>query len=352
MKFSVGYQMAGVGEESFVDIVRDYRDHLDEVYFAWLDMPSGRSPMSCRDGFVDWEAQRRIEGELTAIKKMGIRLNLLLNANCNGGDALAQAHVNLIVSVVEHLAETVGLDGVTTASPLIAHTIRSHFKSIAVRASVNMRLGTVKSMEYLADLFDAFCIQRDYNRDIERIAELKTWAGEHGKSLALLANSGCLRFCSGQTFHDNLVAHEREISGRLNITGWNPSVCWRYFQNRDNWVSHLQNTWIRPEDIHHYEPWFSVVKLATRMHDNPRGVIGAYARRRYHGNLLDLLEPGHGSLLGSFVIANDRFPSDWFERTTRCGQQCHRCDYCRTVLEKVLVRVTESSFEPGSSSKC
>ncbi len=329
--------MAGDGFESFADIVKDYREHIAEVYFAWIDAPSGRSPTGWQDGFRDWEAQGQIEKELTQIKNMGLRLTLLMNANCLGGDGVSQQQANFVLSLVEHLSENIGLDTVTTASPLIACVIKKHFKKIDVRASVNMRIGTVKGMEYLADLFDDFCIQRDYNRDLGRIAELKVWADAHGKKLSLLANSGCLRFCSGQTFHDNLVAHEKEVAGRRNIDEWNPCVCWRYFQDRHNWVSLLQNTWIRPEDIDQYAPWFKVVKLATRMHSNPRGVIGAYARRSYRGNLLSLLEPGHASLLAPSQIDNQRFPSDWFKRTTQCDKSCHRCTYCQSVLEKVLV---------------
>ncbi|MFH1477109.1 MAG: hypothetical protein ABIH24_06445 [Verrucomicrobiota bacterium] len=337
MKFSVGYQMAGDGFESFADIVKDYREHIGEVYFAWINTPSGRSPAGWQDGFRDWEAQGQIEKELAQIKNMGLRLTLLMNANCFGGDSMSQHLVHFVISVVEHLSENIGLDAVTTASPLIAHVIKKHFEKIEVRSSVNMGIGTVKGIEYLSDIFDDFCIQRDYNRDLGRIAELKVWADAHGKKLSLLANSGCLRFCSGQIFHDNLVAHEKEISGHRNIDDWNPCVCWRYFQDRQNWTSLLQNTWIRPEDIDHYAPWFKVVKLATRMHSNPRGVIGAYARRSYHGNLLNLLEPGHAALLAPYQIDNQKFPADWFAKTTQCDKRCHCCTYCQSVLEKVLV---------------
>ena len=81
-----------------------------------------------------------------------------------------------------------------------------------VRASVNMRLGTVRAMEYVSHLFDSFYIQREYNRDLDRIDELREWAGRNGKRLYMLANSGCLLWCAVQTFHDNMVAHEAEVA--------------------------------------------------------------------------------------------------------------------------------------------
>lgn len=33
MKFAVGYQLPDEGEEPLVAIVRDFRDHIEEVYF-------------------------------------------------------------------------------------------------------------------------------------------------------------------------------------------------------------------------------------------------------------------------------------------------------------------------------
>ena len=339
MKFAVGYQLSEENEESFTEIVRDFREDVEEVYFPWLDIPSGRSPMTMRDGVVDWNSQRKLEEELKNFKKMGIKLDLLLNANCYGKDSLSQHLRNLVCSIVAHLKETTGLDVVTTASLMIARTIKENFPEIDLRASVNMRIGTIKAMEYVADLFDSFYIQREYNRDFQRIAEIKKWADEHSKGLYLLANSGCLNFCSGQVFHDNLVAHEAEISAMDNIKGWNPSACWNYYKKRENWVTFLQNSWIRPEDIKNYEKYYSMMKLATRMHSNPRKVIQAYAEGKFNGNLLDLFEPGYGPLFPGYIIDNSKFPDDWFEKITGCNKKCYQCHYCNSVLKEVLVKV-------------
>ncbi|NIM07356.1 MAG: hypothetical protein GTN69_09725 [Armatimonadetes bacterium] len=72
------------------------------------------------------------------------------------------------------------------------------------------------------------------------------------------------------------------------------------------------------------------------MHANPRRVLQAYVSRQYSGNLPNLFEPGHGPLFAPYIIENSRFPEDWFARTTTCGQQCERCDYCTAVLAQVL----------------
>ena len=339
MKFAVGYQLPESGEEPFTQIVRDFREHIAEVYFPWLSVPTGRASLTTRRGYTDWQGQQRLERDLSELREMGVKLDLLLNANCYGRYAASQYLENLVGSILEHLRDVVGgADVVTTASLAIARTVKRHFPDIDVRASVNMRLGTVKAMQYVTGLFDSFHVQRDYNRDLARIETLKAWADARGKRLLMLANSGCLSFCSGQIFHDNMVAHETEVDETANIPEWTPHVCWHNLRDRDNWPFVLQSTWVRPEDLHHYEKLFPVVKLATRMHANPRLVVQAYVAGRYAGNLLDLFEPGFGPAFAPFVVDNTRFPEDWFERTTRCDKRCEQCEYCAGVLRDVLAQ--------------
>ena len=338
MKFAVGFQLYDLGEEPFSEIVRTYQDRISEVFFAWQDTPSGRSGIATRHGYTDWTAQSRTEEELRAIRDMGIKLDILFNGNCYGEYALSEKLANNVISILRHLEETVGgVEIVTTASPAIAHTVKKHFPDMEVRASVNMKIGTVKGMEYLSGLFDSFHVQRDYNRDLDHLRMLKQWADGAGKKLVMLANSGCFIHCSGQTFHDNLVAHEAQICEVANLKDFTPYVCWNALKNRENWPMLLQNTWVRPEDLHHYEDLFDTVKLATRMHARPGMVIDAYCRGKFYGNTLDLCEPGFGRAIAPYIINNMAFPEDWFEKTTGCDKQCHQCGYCKSVLEKVLL---------------
>ena len=337
MKFAVGFQLYEPGEEPFSRLVQAYKNHISEVFFPWLDLPTGRSGIASRHGHTDWTSQTRLEEELRAIKALGIKLDLLLNGNCYGQYAISEKLANTVASLLAHLEEAVGgVEIVTTTSPAIAHTVKQYFPHIEVRASVNMRIGTVKGMEYLCDLFDSFHVMREYNRDLAHLAQLKQWADGAGKKLVLLANSGCFTHCSGQSFHDNLVAHESEICEVANLKDFNPYVCWRMLKKQENWHMLLENTWIRPEDIHHYEGLFDTVKLATRMHSHPGLVIEAYTRGSYYGNTLDLFEPGFGRALMPWIIDNKAFPEDWFERTTQCGKNCSSCGYCKTVLNRVL----------------
>lgn len=337
MKFAVGYQFAEENADPFVKVVRDFREFVGEVYFPWVDLPSGRMPLTDRRGVIDWEGQRRLEKDLASFKEWKIKLNLLLNGNCYGKYGLSEYLGKLVCSTVDYLDKEFGLDAVTTASLTIARALKRNFKDLEVRASVNMRIGTVKSMEYLAGFFDGFCLQREHNRDFPRIKQLKKWCDARNKRLYILANSGCLNFCSGQIFHDNLVAHEKEINEMVNVK-WNPFLCWNYYGDKKHWTSFLQNSWIRPEDIKNYRDYFPVIKLATRVHARPRMVLGAYAEEKFNGNLLNLFEPDYSSIFSPYFIDNSRFPDDWFRMTTACDKRCHECGYCGAVLKKVLRR--------------
>lgn len=342
MKFLVGYQLPQKDGVCFSQSMEPYFSEIDEVFFPWIDSPSGRSAIGNDNGYVDWSAQETMEAELSAIKKRGIRLDLLLNANCYGAEALSERFSNRILSILEYLQERVGgVDVVTTASPFVASCVKTHFPHIRVRASVNMSIGTVKAMEYLGDLFDSFYLQREYNRDLSRVRLLSEACKERKKELFMLANSGCLNFCTGHIFHDNLVAHEKDILAMQNVREFEPLTCVRHLSRPENRHAFLQGSWVRPEDIHCYEGLISGIKLATRAHARPAHVVSAYVRGKFFGNLLDLCEPGYGHLFAPYAIDNTRMPKDFFEKVTACDKQCHRCDYCRSVLENALVKTDD-----------
>ena len=341
-RFAVGYQQKADGEV-FADVVKDYAADIAEVYFAWPGEASGRAPLPP-------QTLEQVQWELERLTEKGIGLNLLLNASCYGTDALSADFEKRIRVIIGELATNVGLKAITTMSPVVAATAKKHFPEIDVRASVNMRVGTVKGMQYVARYFNSYCLQREYNRDMERIMELEAWAADNGKQLHALVNSGCLNFCSFQTFHDNVVAHETRVNEMENVVNLT-TLCREYYSDRHNWTNFLQgSSWIRPEDIlKHRQIFTGGYKLATRMHDNPRMVINAYVKGDYRGNLLDLLEPGFGPLFYPGIIDNKRFPEDWFEHQAGCDDRCCGCEYCSQVLEKVLVNVHEvlNCGQPG-----
>lgn len=335
LKFSVGYQYNE--NMPFSKIVSNYSKLLEEVYFPWIDLPTGRSIISGYEGYFDYDLQNNLLKDLKSFKDMGIKLDLLFNANCYGEEAMSRVMRGRVYSIIDFLEQNdLCPDVVTTTSPAIAHMIKERYDNISLKASVNMKISTVKGMEYVAHLFDDFCVAKECNRDLDRLRTLKEWAEANNKKITLLANSGCMRDCSGQIFHDNMVAHEAEIAKQNNID-FLPYMCWTYLKDPKNFVSVFQNTWIRPEDINNYDGLVDTVKLATRAHQLPGMVIDAYTRGKYFGNLLDLFEPSYSPAFAPYVIDNSKIPADFWKNTTSCDKNCTKCNYCSSVLEKSIV---------------
>ncbi len=334
MKYSIGYQLPD-GYDSTYSLCRDYREHISDVYFSFSNEASGRMPL-CPDDekSVEEIAAFQLE-ELKEIRKLGISLTLLFNANCYGDSAKSAALAKRTAKLCEHLKSELDISCVTTTSPFIAKNLKSEFSDdIKIKASVNMRVSTTHAIDQLSTYFDGFYVAKKLNRDLFELSRLSEYCKKNGKSLHMLANSGCLSFCAFQTYHDNLVAHHKYMQSSDERF---PSPCWEYLHGlseNEALAKILSSNWIRPEDVKKYELYFDEMKLAARMHSSPRRVISAYARGRFSGNLLDLFEPSYSTMFHGTVLDNRLVPDDFFETTSTCEKKCDTCDYCKNVAKK------------------
>ena len=327
MKFQVGYQ----DNRPLVEFLLKHSGRVSEVYFPWGDFTTGRGI----------EASEKVRQDLaTDLKRFsdaGIRLCLLLNGNCYGSHTLARSFFQKLGDTVDFLREEYSIGGVTTASPLIARFLRKNFPGLEIRASVNMEIGTPEGMEYIEDYFDSFYLKREYNYDRATILRMRDFCRVRGKKMYLLANSGCLNFCSARTFHDNLVAHQHEVAEMDNAFEFH-GECTVFLKKGDHRKDLLGKTnFIRPEDVPLYEDWCDGMKLATRTNFNPLAVVTAYFSGQWNGNLLDLTEPAHSGILLPEILSSRRFPADYAEKRLTCSRDCPTCGYCRKVQEQATV---------------
>lgn len=337
MKFTVGYQMRE--DDSFLKSILAHRDRIHEVYFAFGDFANGRALPNDVVGMLPSEADQKTLFDLALLVENGLKLNLLLNANCYGKDSESRAFFHKIGETVDVFARRYGLSSLTTTSPLIAKFIKENFEGMSVRASVNMEIGTCEGMEYLSDRFDGFYMKRELNRNFSAIRRLKAWCDENGKELFMLANSGCLNFCSSHIFHDNLVAHEKEILAMDNAYEYR-GTCWEYLGKAEKRASWVQKTnYVRPEDMSLYEGFFTAAKLATRINASPDRVLEAYVKGSYAGSPMELLEPNHAGAFYPEYLDNSRFPKDFALRVGNCDKNCQNCGYCKEVYTKALVNL-------------
>jgi ferredoxin len=311
---------------------------VQEVYFPWVDEPSGRPKLGYEEEDDPAELEAALRRDLTRLKQSGVRLDLLLNANCYGAEAMSKALEARIGGIVEKLASWGCRPEVcTTASPFVARTLKAVAPDIEVRASVNMRLRNTLALEYLAPMYDSYYICRDVQRDLPTFRLMAKWCHDHGKKLCMLANSGCVRNCPWQVFHETLLSHRFTDTipemGAQNLE----LLCNRIFSQKKTYSDFLRCSWIRPEDVHVFEPELETIKLSTREAKYPHEIVEAYVNGSYDGNLLRLMDPYHAFGFRPNRIDNKSFPADWVTSgiAGKCAENCMHCGKCEEILKQV-----------------
>ena len=323
--------------EDFIHACSPWTGRIGEVFFAWPGV------LSCRPApdFTP-ELRKRLVDDLTWCRQNGILLDTLFNCNCYGEQAVSHELADLVKDIMKQMDDR-GLfpDIVTTTSPFIATIIRREFPAIRIRASVNMRAHGTIGFEAVMDIFDEFYLSREHHRDLEYVKQTAKWAEQNGKRIGIQLNSGCIRECPFQTFHDNIHGHNRaKQAANAKEFDFSFMLCQKHFGRDHAFEDIIRATWIRPEDAHLWEPFVSFCKLATRRIANPTKIVNAYASRDYDGNLLDLLDPVHSALFAPLVIDNKSFPNDWATGGigAACAQNCIHCGRCSTVFKQVAKR--------------
>jgi hypothetical protein len=335
-KYAFGYFFDKRGGFTFRDLVEEYAPFLKEVYFPWPGLLSARE----LDKNIA-PLRKKLVDDLKFCRSKGLALDLLVNATCYGDTALTPVQREEYFGHLKELS-SFGLmpEIVTTTSPYIATITKKFDASVDRRASVNMRLNSTLAMEYVAETFDSFYICRDLQRDLPTVKMFAEWGEKNGKKICMLANSGCLRNCPWQTFHETLLAHDfRHIQGEIMKLNMPSTLCVGIVQSKQ-YEEILRASWIRPEDLYRYEPYVSVFKLSTREADRPDLILKAYTSRSFNGDLLLLLDPGFSFLVRPNVFVNKAFPKEWSEGKIagKCASNCTHCGKCTEVLNLVLKR--------------
>jgi hypothetical protein len=344
-KFAIGLYFGKRNGRSFRDLAEQYAPYLKEVCFSWPGLLSAREqdedPLPLRRLLVD---------DLKFCRSKGMALDLLVSDTCYGDKAFMPAQRE---DYFRHLKElsSYGLmpEIVTTTSPYIAKITKKFDASVDRRASVNMRLNSTLAMEYVSDVFDSYYICRDVQRDLSTLKLFAEWGRKNGKTICMLANSGCLRCCPWQTFHETLLSHDfKHILPEVKKMKMSPTLCSGLIAEK-NFEEILRGSWIRPEDLHRYEPHVSVIKLSTREADRPDLILKAYTSGSFDGDLLQILDSGFSRFVAPMVFDNKSFPEEWSEGMIagRCASDCTHCGKCTGVLNLILKR--NPSLPDGSA---
>ena len=326
--------------EPFADACAPWTHRIREVFYAWPEILSCRPAPEFSDAF-----RQRLNDDLAWCRSQGILLDTLFNCNCYGDIAISPDLSDLVIRTLNEMGERdLFPDIVTTTSPFIATFLRKRFPAVKIRASVNFRIHGTMGFEYVDELFDSFYISREHHREFPYVEHCAAWAKAHGKILGMQLNSGCIRQCPFQQFHDNLHGHNRIQQSKRGLDFNFEVFRCRTTYSRKKYEEFIRATWIRPEDAHLFAPYVSVMKLATRRIANPGKIVAAYASESYDGNLLELMDPIHADLFAPYIIDNKSFPKDWAMSGigAACANDCAHCEKCGEILKQVMRKVPEA----------
>lgn len=335
-RFAFGYYFGKRQGFSFRRLAEQYAPFLQEVYFPWPGLLSAREiggdPEPLRKQVID---------DMRFCRSKGLKLDLLINATCYGDKAFTEKQrLDYFANLKEMDKAGIMPEIITTTSPYIAAITKKFNASIDRRASVNMRLLSTIAMEYVSDDFDSFYLCRDLQRDLETVKTFAEWGRKNGKKICMLANSGCLRFCPWQTFLETLLSHNfQHIQKEMPAVDLPPTLCVGIIRSKQV-EEILRASWIRPEDLHQYEPYVSVFKLSTREADRPDLILKAYTSGTFDGDLLKILDPGFSFFLRPYMFDNKAFPKEWSEGKIagRCASNCTHCGKCTEVIKLIYKR--------------
>lgn len=321
----------------FTEACSKHLGRIREVFFAWPGVASCRpAPRFTHD------VEERLFSDLRWARENGILLDTLFNANCYGENAISLSLADLVRGTLRAM-DGKGLfpDIVTTTSPFIAAVLRKEFPAVKIRFSVNLRVHGSVGFESVEELFDSFYLSRERHRDPDYVANAAKWASERGKLVGMQVNSGCLRQCPFQQFHDNLHGHgdgrlpeNAEAAKKYDFSFFR---CKTHYA-RGNAEDFLRSTWIRPEDLPLYEKHVDIIKIATRRHPDPVSVLDAYANYSFDGDLAALTDPAH-EFPG--IFDNKAFDASeiWKEVLfCRSADDCRKCGRCRQLMQKVFTQ--------------
>ena len=334
-KFAVGHYLTVDPDDpkSFAELAKRFAPRLREVYFPWPGLSNARAKVYDKP-----DDEERIVADLKYCREHGMKLDILANATCYGDKAFTEEQRLQITGIIRHLDE-LGLypEIITTTSPYIAKVFKQTFPDIEVRASVNMRLRNTLALEYLAPLYDSYYICRDVQRDLPTFRTMAAWCRDHGKKLCMLANSGCMRNCPWQVFHETLLSHNFNSISHEMVEQNTELLCNRRFMTKRS-ADFLRCTWIRPEDVHVFEPELETIKLSTREAKYPMEIVEAYVNGSYDGNLLRLMDPIHVFGFRPYRVDNKSFPADWVTSgiAGKCAENCVHCGKCEQILKQVM----------------
>ena len=331
----VGYQH---GNPALKSVLRQYAGQVTDVYFTLPGDPTYYGAWGMKGGMEWKELFTDFLKDLDEIRGMGISAIVCADASCYGMNFASEQLMAHLAEMLRSISEHIRIRAVTTSSFPVAECLRHMNNSLKIRASEGMHLMSVRQLDFTRHLFNGYYIGSEGVRDLDEIVRMRKWCDDNGKSLHIVPNNSCLYRCPYYIYHGNVQSHLQDVVLAQDDPDKpvdRTAPCEQLLAKPENKVKILQGMWIRPEDMRHVSYYFDSMRLGTRTNRNLPDIVKAYCEGHWDGNLCDILESMHDHSAMFPTLRNDRFPKDWFKKTSRCGHRCESCHYCEDVLKQV-----------------
>jgi collagenase-like PrtC family protease len=336
LEFSVPYN----NDPGTLTEIFKWKEHngnrIREIYLSGPQEFAGSGRISPALEFKEFaDAVQRIHRE-------GIRVNLLLNSICEGGDWYAPSVLGKTMDYLKRAFEEYGVEAVTIANPLYIREVRKRFPKVEICASVLGDIDCIqKAMIYKKAGANIITPDVNINRNLKLLEKIKE---KTGAELKLMVNEGCLFKCPFRKFHFNYISHKSRNPGKGGIKSEDNVFSLNCIQLTKSDPSQVfKSGWIRPEDADRYGQISTFFKLVGRTSSRSMIVrsLEAYMQQSWDGDLIELMAGNLYSYGMSYLMHLDNKSLDavgFFEKVTACDQQCLDCDFCERLTEKLIKR--------------
>jgi len=171
--------------------------------------------------------------------------------------------------------------------------------------------------------------------------ELKRITRSFDGEVEVIANVVCYKNCIYRPFHYNQMSGDSiRLSSRASFQYYSHRCLLQRFQRLANL---LRLSWIRPEDIHHYEAlgirYFKLQGRQAVVHGDPVRAVECYFKESFDGDLMELLdmfEPTSNFRVAMDNRSLDGFIAPFVRRENFCKNDCAVCGYCEKFSETCI----------------
>ena len=232
--------------------------------------------------------RKRVKRYVSLAHQEGLEFNYLLNSSCLDNSEVTRPGQKRIRKLLDWLAEC-KVDSVTVSHPLLMRMIKKGYP-FKIRIGTYAKVGNVQTARQWEDKgADSICLSPNCNREFELLEKIRKAVS---CDLQLLVNTGCAYSCAMDLTHNNMIAHASQ-SGHKSRGFYIDYCTFRCTADKLlNPVNFIRSTWIRPEDLVHYQRiGYNNFKIVGRNSttESLKLRTAAYREGRYRGNLLDLI---------------------------------------------------------------